>query len=287
MEENREQSVSRGFSVTGSGSGKAWTGPAGFRYMPPMATLFSIDEGQGPACLLVHAFPFDGRMWEAQRAELSKDHRVLVPDLRGFGRSANLAPARSVDEHADDLAELLDHANVKDAAVLGLSMGGYVALALFRRHPSRVRALVLADTRALPDSPEAKAARDVNIAIAREQGMPKLVDKLMPPLLAKDAAPSVVQRVRALAESQTVSGVTDALVMLRDRPDSRPLLPTISVPTAVIVGEFDALSPVAEMKEMADAIPGATFTVIPGAGHLTNLESPEAFNAALRAGVGY
>lgn len=251
-----------------------------------MSNLAFTETGAGEACLLVHAFPFDGRMWEAQVAALAPDYRVIVPDLRGFGRSASLPPARSVEEHADDLADLLDRLKIQRAAVAGLSMGGYVALAFVRRHPRRVRALVLADTRALPDSPEAKANRDLNIELVRSQGVPALVDKLLPSLVAKDAAREAVEMARAIGASQTADGVTNALGALRDRPDSRALLPTISVPTAVIVGEYDSLSPVAEMKEMADAIPSASFTVISGAGHLANLEIPAAFTEALLAGIG-
>lgn len=251
-----------------------------------MSTLAFTETGQGKACLFVHAFPFDGRMWDAQRDALSADHRVIVPDLRGFGRSASLPSARSVDEHADDLAALLDRLKVQQATVIGLSMGGYIAFALMRRHAARVRALVLADTRALPDSPEAQKSRDVNIELVRREGAKALMEKLRPALLAKDASDEAVAKALAIGAAQTVEGIADALMALRDRPDSRDLLPSIHVPTAVIVGEHDTLSPVTEMKELADAIPNAAFTVIPGAGHLANLENPAAFNEALRAAVG-
>lgn len=251
-----------------------------------MSKLAFTERGQGSALLLVHAFPFDARMWEPQIAAFTPTHRVIAPDLRGFGRSANLPPARSVDEHADDLVELLDHLGIEKAAVAGLSMGGYIALALVRRHPSRVRALVLADTKAKPDSEEAKRNRQVNIDFVREHGPAALFDKLLPALVAKDASEEVKQTLRSIAASQSVEGIVNALVALRDRPDSTELLPRIQVPTAVIVGEKDVLSPVAEMEEMQCAIPGATLTVLLGAGHLANQERPEAFNEALRAALG-
>jgi len=252
----------------------------------PMSKLAFTERGQGPACLFVHAFPFDARMWEPQIAALAPSHRVIAPDLRGFGRSANLPPGLSVDEHADDLVELLDHLGIEKAAVVGLSMGGYIAFALLRRHPSRVRALVLADTKAKPDSEEAKRNRQVNIDFVREHGSAALFDKLLPALVAKEASEEVKQTLRSIAASQSVEGIVNALIALRDRPDSTELLPRIQVPTAVIVGKEDALSPVAEMEEMARAIPNASFTVIEGAGHLANRERPEAFNEALRAALG-
>lgn len=251
-----------------------------------MSTLAFTDTGQGEPCLFVHAFPFDGRMWDAQRDALAPSHRVIVPDLRGFGRSASLPPARSAFEHADDLAELLDRLNLRRATVIGLSMGGYIAFAMMRRHPDRIGALVLADTRALPDSAEAKENRDVNIELVRREGAKVLMEKLRPALLAEDASEEAVAKALSIGSSQSTEGIANALMALRDRPDSRDLLPSIHVPTAVIVGEHDTLSPVTEMKEMADAIPNASFTVIPSAGHLANLEKPEDFNAALKAAVG-
>ena len=251
-----------------------------------MSTLAFTERGQGPACLLVHAFPFDARMWEPQIEALAGTHRVIAPDLRGFGRSANLLPARTVEEHAGDLAELLDRLGIENAAVVGLSMGGYIAFALLRRHPSRVRALVLADTKAAADGEEAKRNRQANIDLVREQGPAALMQKLLPNLIAADADEAVKQKVLEIGGSQTVEGVANALMALRDRPDSTELLLRIAVPTTVIVGEKDTISPVAEMQEIARAIPDASFVVVEGAGHLSNLERASAFNDALRNALG-
>lgn len=225
-------------------------------------------------------------MWESQIEALASSHRVIAPDLRGFGRSANLPPARSVDEHADELAALLDRLGVDRAAVVGLSMGGYIAFAMLRRHPSRVRALVLADTRAKPDTEEGKRNRDANIDFVRERGAAALMQKLLPALVADGADEDVKRTVLEIGGSQSAEGVANALMALRDRPDSTPLLPRIAVPTAVIVGEEDTLSPVTEMQEMARAIPNASFTVVRGAGHLSNLERASDFNEALRNALG-
>jgi len=251
-----------------------------------MSTLAFTERGQGPACLLVHAFPFDARMWEPQIEAIAPTHRVIAPDLRGFGRSANLPPARTVDEHADDLVELLDRLGIENAAVVGLSMGGYIAFALMRRHPSRVRALVLADTKATADGEEAKRNRQANIDLVREQGPAALMQKLLPNLIAADADEAVKQKVLEIGGSQTVEAVANALMALRDRPDSTELLSRIAVPTTVIVGEQDTISPVAEMQAIARAIPDASFTVLKGAGHLSNLERPSAFDDALRNALG-
>jgi len=251
-----------------------------------MSTLAFTERGQGPACLLVHAFPFDARMWEPQIEAIAPTHRVIAPDLRGFGRSANLPPARTVDEHADDLVELLDRLGIENAAVVGLSMGGYIAFALMRRHPSRVRALVLADTKATADGEEAKRNRQAIIDLVREQGPAALMQKLLPNLIAADADEAVKQKVLEIGGSQTVEAVANALMALRDRPDSTELLSRIAVPTTVIVGEQDTISPVAEMQAIARAIPDASFTVLKGAGHLSNLERPSAFDDALRNALG-
>src|SRR5258708_7458939 len=138
------------------------------------ADLCFDDTGRGEPLVLLHAFPLDGRMWLAQKDELAGSVRVIVPDLRGFGRSAELAPAHSMGEYADDVAALLDTLGIDRATIVGLSMGGYIALALARLHPHRLSRLGLADTRSLPDSVEGRAARDQNIALVKSEGVAPL-----------------------------------------------------------------------------------------------------------------
>jgi 3-oxoadipate enol-lactonase len=192
------------------------------------------------------------------------------------------AAKRTIDEHADDVAELLDRLDIDAATIAGVSMGGYVALAMVARHPRRVRALVLADTRATDDSPEARAKRDENVAIAREQGLEALLDRVVPPLLGAHPLPELALRVRTIASSQPTGAVIDALHALRDRPDATPVLASIAVPTTVVVGAEDVLSPPAEGKRLADGIRGARFVLLDRAGHLSNLERPDAFEDAIR-----
>ncbi len=245
-------------------------------------TLAYVDEGHGPPVVLLHAFPLDGRMWDEQRKTLAKTHRVVVPDLAGFGRSRDSAPRASLDAHADDVAALLSTLGIARATVVGLSMGGYIALAFARRHPERLLGLGLADTRALPDSPEGRAARDQNIALVEREGVAPLVERMLPKLLSERASPGVVDRVRAIGASQSAEGVISALSAMRDRPDSTSLLAHIDTPTAVIVGSLDAISTSTEMRDMAERLPRGDLTVVDGVGHLANLESALAFTGAVR-----
>jgi pimeloyl-ACP methyl ester carboxylesterase len=242
---------------------------------------YFVDEGRGDPIVFLHAFPLDGTMWDAERADLAKRHRVIVPDLRGFGRSGALTAPTSLDDHAQDVVAILDKLGIARAAIVGLSMGGYIAFALARRYAARISRLVLADTRAAADTPEGRRARDENIALVAREGVPPLVERLLPKLLAKTAAPDVVTRVRSVGGRQTPAGVMAALAALRDRADSTPILATIDAPSLVIVGDLDEISPLAEARTFAGALPKGELEVIPGAGHLSNLESPAAFLAAL------
>lgn len=242
-------------------------------------------RGQPSTLLLIHGFPLDHRMWDAQSVGLADQARVIAPDLRGFGRSAAaVADPLTMDQHADDLAGLLDALKIGRAVVAGLSMGGYIALAFWRRHRARVQALVLADTRAEADAPAARANRDAAAAKVRAAGVAALAEDMLPRLLAPAnlARPRLAERLRAMMVAQPAETVIAALAGLRDRPDSRPTLPTITAPTLVLVGEHDALTPAADAAALAAAIPAARLVVIPAAGHMSPVENPRAVNAALR-----
>jgi 3-oxoadipate enol-lactonase len=252
------------------------------------------DRGQrhSTALLLIHGFPLDHRMWASQLVGLSAEVRVIAPDLRGFGRSAarTAAPLEvtpgplTMEQHADDLAALLDHLAVERAVVAGLSMGGYIAFAFWRRHPERVQALILLDTRAEPDAPQARANRDAAAVKVRQAGSAAIAGEMLPRLLspANLSNQRISDEVLTMMSEQPVEGVAGALAGLRDRADSRPTLPTISVPTLVLVGEHDVLTPPADAAAMAAAIPAARIVVIPYAGHLSTLENPRAVNGAMR-----
>jgi 3-oxoadipate enol-lactonase len=234
--------------------------------------------------LLIHGFPLDSRLWDAQLASLASNVRVIAPDLRGSGRSDAPPGPYGMDQHADDLVSLLDSLGIRRAVVAGLSMGGYIAFALWRRYPERVRALVLADTRAEPDSPPARANRDASAARVRTSGPAAFAEEMLPRLMAPASMghPRIRSRALHMMAEQTTAGLLGALAALRDRPDSCPLLPDIAVPTLVIVGREDILTPPADARAMADAIPRARVVEVPGAGHLSPLENPRAFDAALR-----
>jgi 3-oxoadipate enol-lactonase len=244
------------------------------------------DRGQqhDTVLLLIHGFPLDHRMWAPQLAGLSADMRVIAPDLRGFGRSQVTPGPLRMEQHADDLAALLDHLAIGRAVVAGLSMGGYIAFAFWRRHRARVQALVLLDTRAEPDTPQARANRDATAVKVRQAGSAAIASEMLPRLLAPAGLSNrrIADRTLAMMAEQPMEGVAGALAGLRDRADSRPTLPTISVPTWVLVGEQDALTPPADAAAMAAAIPGAAMVVLPRAGHLSPLENPRGVNRALR-----
>lgn len=237
----------------------------------------------GQTLLLVHGFPLDSRMWCEQLSGLAGRARVIAPDLRGHGLSDAPEEPYSMEQHADDLAALLDHLGVQKEIVAGLSMGGYVTLAFWRRHPERMAGIALVDTRAEPDTQAGKASRDVTAGRVREAGPRVLVDEMMPRLLAPKnlADEKITAPLREMILSQPIAGLTGALRALRDRADSTPTLATITIPTAVIVGEADAITPPADAAAMAAQIPGARLIVIPRAGHLSPMENPHAVNEAL------
>jgi len=234
--------------------------------------------------LLVHGFPLDRRLWAAQAGALATMTRVIMPDLRGHGKSEIVPGPFTMDQHADDLAALLDHLKIRRAVVAGLSMGGYVAFAFWRRHPERVRGLILADTRAEPDSAAARAGREAAMDRVQQIGAAAYGDEMLPRLLAPVSQTDVkiVGAARKMMAEQPVEGIVGALGGLRDRVDSRATLPTITVPTLVIAGDADVITPPADARALAAAIPGARLAVILRAGHLSPLENPRAFNAAVR-----
>jgi pimeloyl-ACP methyl ester carboxylesterase len=239
------------------------------------------DVGAGPAVLLVHAFPLSGAMWRQQVAALHERYRVIVPDLRGFGGTDAPPGIYSMDQQADDLATLLEYLGVSTTALVGLSMGGYISLAFWRRHQEKVAALVLADTRAGADSAEGRAGRETNARLAEEHGAAAIAEKMIPGLIAPGTSQAVREELRGLIMGNSPVGIAGALRGMAVRPDSTPDLGGIGVPTLVIVGDEDGLTPPAEAELMSGGIAGSVLARIEGAGHLSNLEQPEAFSAIL------
>jgi pimeloyl-ACP methyl ester carboxylesterase len=213
--------------------------------------------------------------------------RRIAPDLRGMGESDAPDLGYSMETYAGDLAALLDTLGIDETVLCGLSMGGYVALEFVRRWRPRVRALVLMDTRAEADTAEAKRGRDAAAASARENGAAAIAEGLLPGMLSPatlTGAPDVVEQVRAMMAATPVAGIVGALGAMRDRMDSTELLPTLAgIPTLVVVGADDALTPPSQARTIADAVPGAVLTVIPGAGHLPPVEQPAVTTGALEA----
>ena len=250
------------------------------------AELACEVSGTGPALLLLHAFPLGLAMWEPQAATLTDAHQVVRFDCRGFGGSPPGDGLLTMERIADDAVGILDHLGIPSAAVVGVSMGGYAAFALVRRHPERLRALVLADTRAGADSPETKATRAAQAEKVRREGVRAIADAALPKLLGETShgeRPELVARVRQIIEANPPRGITDALAGLAARADSTPTLREIRVPTLVLVGEEDAITPVAEAETLHHGVAGSRMAVIPRAGHLSSLENPDEFNRQVRS----
>lgn len=241
------------------------------------------EAGAGDPVLWLHGYPLDRSLWAPQLADPAPGFRYLAPDHPGFGESARLAPA-TLDAWADWAVAFLDALAIRRAIVGGLSMGGYLALAIWRRHPGRVRALVLADTRAAADSDEARARRDELQALLLAQGVDAIADRLITGMVGRTTRtrhPEIVARLHAMMRRSSVEAVSDAREVLLGRPDATPTLATITVPTLILCGDEDALTPVAESRALHAAIAGSRLEVIPGAGHASNFEAPAVFNRLL------
>lgn len=234
-----------------------------------------------PALVLLHAFPLDRTMWDRESAALADAASPIVaPSFPGFGRSEVPKRQPSLDDYADAVVAVMDAAKVERAAIAGCSMGGYVAFAIWRRHRARVAGLALIDTKAEADTPEAAQNRIRLAETIREHGVEALLKT--PPKWLRDGS-SRWPALKDLIRAQDREAVAQASVAMAGRPDSTPDLATIDVPTAIVVGEADAITPLAASRAMSEAIPHATLSVIPDAGHLSNLEAPDAFDRAIRA----
>ena len=236
--------------------------------------------------VMLHAFPIGANLWEPQMRSVPKGWRLVTPDLRGFGASTELdsLSALSMADYAEDVFDLLEELGIKRAVIGGCSMGGYAALALYQAHPEIFEGLILANSRAGADSPEARANRRNMLALVDREGPSGVAKDMMPKLLGKtthETNSSVEAFVRRLIKQQSPVAIRSAIHRMMHRADSTPLLPKVTVPTLVITGEEDEMIPVDESRRMASAVPGATLVIIPGAGHLSNLEQPEAFNDAV------
>lgn len=255
-----------------------------FRYIEALPPPDLSKQRRRGTLVLLHAFPLNARMWEAQLAVAGDGWHVIAPQIRGVDAGDSDPPAASMDDYAADLIDLLDALHIEDAAVAGLSMGGYLAFSLLRHAPNYVRALVLADTRSQADTPEGRESRVVMLNLLERKGPAGVADEMIPKLLGPDTRanrPDIVERVRGLTLANSNESLAGAIRALMSRPDSTPLLSSIRVPTLIVVGEEDAVTPPAAAEEMHARISGSELVRIPGSGHLSNLERPDVFNQAL------
>jgi pimeloyl-ACP methyl ester carboxylesterase len=257
--------------------------------MPSVGRLRYLEAPpQGPekrgVLVLLHAFPLNARMWEPQLALAQHGWRVIAPHFRGFGDAGRDPSTSSMDDYAGDVIDLLDSLKIDGAVIGGLSMGGYAAFALLRHAANYFRGLILADTRSQADSPEGVEGRRRMLALVREKGPAAVAAEMLPKLLGDSTRrerPDIESRVNDLMTAGSSEAIAGAITALMTRPDSTPLLGTIRFPTLVIVGAEDTITPPAMSEQLHHAIPGSELVTIPRAGHLSNLEQPEAFNAAL------
>lgn len=244
------------------------------------------DEGSGRTVLLIHGFPFNGKIWEPQLQGLSGAARIIAPDLRGFGGSEPVDGKYPMDLLAADCAKLLDELGVDEPIIVGgLSMGGYITFAFVRLFPERTAGVILAATRAGADSAEGKENRNKSIALARTGGAPAVAVTMLSKVFSPktyERNPTLVARVRQIMEESSQQGIIGAQEGMRDRPDSTRLLREIRQPVIILHGADDQIIPVQEAEAMQHAIADSQLEVLPESGHLLNMEQPEMFNASVR-----
>jgi 3-oxoadipate enol-lactonase len=251
----------------------------------PQGFFRYLEAGSGRVMVLLHAFPLGAEQWLPQLSAPPAGWRLIAPDLRGFGQSVGSGGEEtSMTTYASDVFDLMGHLDVPRATVVGLSMGGYIALAMVASDAERVEGLVLADTRATADGPEARLARDRMVDLVRREGASGVADEMLAKLLGdttKRDRPELVGSVRRLIEANGPDGVEAAILAMKDRADRSALLGDITCPTVVVCGAEDVITKPDECEAMSRQIPGARFVCIDGAGHLSNLEQPGAFASAI------
>lgn len=238
--------------------------------------LHVVDQGTGHPLLFVHGFPLDHTMWRGQIDELSREYRVIAPDLRGFGHSDVSRGLVTMERFADDLAALLDVLHIDEPVIYcGLSMGGYIAWQFWRRHGQRLSRLILCDTRAVADTPEAAQMRHDLAERVLAEGAEPLVEAMVPKLFGRRTRaqhPAVIEATMAVIRATAPEGAAAALRGMAQRVDATAWLPHLRVPTLVVCGEEDVISTVTEMRQIATALPQAHWALVPACGHMAPLE---------------
>jgi 3-oxoadipate enol-lactonase len=257
--------------------------PASGRLRYLEATPPSTARARG-VLVLLHAFPLNAHMWDGQLALAEGGWRVIAPQLRGVDGATGDPPVTSMDDYAGDVIDLLDTLHIQTAVIGGLSLGGYVAFAILRLAARYIQGLILADTRPQADTAEGVEGRKRLLQLVQEKGPPAIADEMLPKLLGKTTRatrPEVVARVRSLVLANSADAIGGAIRALMTRPDSTPLLSSIHVPTLIVVGDEDVVTPPDVAEDLHRSIHGSELARITGAGHLSNVEQPEPFNAAL------
>ena len=224
-------------------------------------------------------------MWRPQLERVPQGWRYIAPDVRGFGAFSSGPLEVGMDDYAADVEAVMDALEIESAAIGGLSMGGYIIFALHRRAPDRFTSIVLADTKSEADTAEGRENRRAMSALVRSDGVGAVADRMLPKLLSKDADPRLVRTVRRIIEQNSADGLDLAIHAMMDRPDSTPDLSRMNAPVLVIVGEEDAFTPPDDSERMQRLIERSQLVVLPGVGHLSNLEAPDAFSTALESFV--
>lgn len=244
------------------------------------------DKGTGLPLLFIHGYPLSRRIWDPQLEGLADVARLIALDLCGHGDSDAVPGPFSMESLADDCKNLLEALGITSPVVLcGLSMGGYVTFAFYRKYPERVAGLILAATRSGEDSPEGKANRDKAADLARKGGPSAIAESMLPKMLSPktyEEKPELVHRVREIMEGTSLGGIIGDLMSMKLRPDSTPGLKKVDKPTLILHGSDDQLIPPSEAIAMSGAIPGARLNLLPDAGHLLNMEQPQLFNNSVR-----
>ena len=249
------------------------------------ADIFYEVRGDGPDVVLLHPFPSDHTFWSGAAERLESRYRLILPDLRGHGESTAGDGPATMHKHAQDIARVCDELRIAKAVFAGCSIGGYVLFEIWRRSRERVRALVFCDTKALADTEEGRAQRLKTAEDAEQRGPEYVIGNMFARLLGETTQrnrPDVVSAARGTMNRTTAEGFAAVQRGMAERPDSTPTLATIAVPTLVLGGEEDRLSPPQELQRIASGIPGASLKIIAKAGHLAPMEQPEEVGIALR-----
>lgn len=238
-------------------------------------------NGIGLPVVLLHAFPLHRKMWQPQIEKLSRHFQIITPDFRGFGDSGGTNEPYLMDTLADDIHGLLSHLGLDKIVLCGLSMGGYVAFAFYRKYAAMVQGVILANTRAEADNEEAKKNRKALADLVIQEGPLAVAEQMPPKLLGKTSQaqkPELTSHVKQMIAASSIQGIANASLGMAFRPDSNSTLSTISCPTLILVGDEDTLTPVEMAKNMQRQIKNSELHIIAKAGHLSNLEQPGKFN---------